>query len=336
MPKQDAGYKLLFSHATLVRDFLLAFFPLEMNMSGQEKLCAVQKISGSWIDENDLQRRDNDIVWLCEMKLGNLNVPFFLLIEFQTQPDPIMPIRLATYSSLLYEELYRSKKVKSGAFPRIFPVVLYNGTQSWTAPKRIEETQISDPDILSRWQLFQEMFLIDQLNTPEHLLPESSNFMGLLIRIERSRKPAEALDWINQMIVRLNEFKEFKFKQSVTAWLKKSFLPTRMPKLDLSELHTLEEIVMSIENNTLDWSVQYLEQGRAEGLHQGHQNGLAEGLTKMKSMMQKLLSRKFGPLPDRLRAKVESADLGALENLADVIMDLESLEDIERILNNAS
>lgn len=101
---------------------------------------------------------------------------------------------------------------------------------------------------------------------------------------------------------------------------------------------------MSIENNTLDWSVQYVEQGReegraegrAEGLHQGHQNGLAEGLTKMKSMMHKLISRKFGPLPDRLKAKVESADLGALEDLADVILDLESLEDIERILNNAS
>jgi hypothetical protein len=199
--------------------------------------------------------------------------------------------------------------------------------------------------LVLEWQSFHNKgFTIQKITPPEHLLPESSNFMGLLIRIERSRKPAEALDWINQMIVRLNEFKEFKFKQSVTAWLKKSFLPTRMPKLDLSELNTLEEIVMSIENNTLDWSVQYVEQGReegraegrAEGLHQGHQNGLAEGLTKMKSMMHKLISRKFGPLPDRLKAKVESADLGALEDLADVILDLESLEDIERILNNAS
>ena len=68
MPKQDTGYKLLFSHATLVRDFLLAFFPEDVERSSEIQLCAIQKIGKLWIDENNLVRRDNDIVWLCELE----------------------------------------------------------------------------------------------------------------------------------------------------------------------------------------------------------------------------------------------------------------------------
>ena len=51
MPKQDAGYKLLFSHTAMVRDFLRAYFPGDRSRVRTEDIEAVQKISGAWIDE---------------------------------------------------------------------------------------------------------------------------------------------------------------------------------------------------------------------------------------------------------------------------------------------
>ena len=64
MPKQDAGYKLLFSHYILVRDLVHAFFPYSNDPKKAPPPLAIQKISGSWIDENKLRRRDNDIAWI--------------------------------------------------------------------------------------------------------------------------------------------------------------------------------------------------------------------------------------------------------------------------------
>ena len=143
MPKQDAGYKLLFSHSALVRDFLRAYFPGDRNGIRPEDLEAVQKISGAWIDERELLRRDNDIAWFCKISSEATVAPFILLVEFQTHPDPIMPIRLATYSGLMYEELHRSGKMKSGELPLILPVVLYSGLQRWTTPIQTHQTRSS-------------------------------------------------------------------------------------------------------------------------------------------------------------------------------------------------
>ena len=145
MPKQDAGYKLLFAHSILVRDFLHAFFPQSNDSSEAPPLRTVRKISGAWIDERQLLRRDNDIAWLCEEVCDNDRHNFILLIEFQTHPDPIMPMRLNSYGSLLSEELHRSGKMTSPYLPLIFPVVLYNGLRPWNAPLSLHQTQKKEP-----------------------------------------------------------------------------------------------------------------------------------------------------------------------------------------------
>jgi predicted transposase YdaD len=101
---------------------------------------------------------------------------------------------------------------------------------------------------------------------------------------------------------------------------------------------------MSIENNTMDWSVQYIEQGREEGrvvgrkegltigLQEGKQSGLHEGKVKLIKLVTKLLTRKFGPLPSDLKLKIESTDNATLDRLADALLDLDSLKELEDIL----
>lgn len=105
------------------------------------------------------------------------------------------------------------------------------------------------------------MFLIDQFHLPNYQLPSPDNLAGLLIRIERSVNPQEATHWLGRLAERLRELREESFQKSVASWLPYSFLPTRMPYIKLQEIHTIEQIVMSIDNNTMDWSVQYIEQG---------------------------------------------------------------------------
>jgi hypothetical protein len=77
---------------------------------------------------------------------------------------------------------------------------------------------------------------------------------------------------------------------------------------------------MTIENNTLDWSVPIREEGIKKGT-----------LT----VLLKMLTRRFGSLPESLVDSIENAGIGTLEKLADVALDVESIEQIESILNNS-
>ncbi len=338
MPKQDAGYKLLFSHAILVRDFVHAFFPYTNDPSKEPPPDATQKISGSWIDESKILRRDNDIAWLCKTQDEDKQRQFILLIEFQTHPDPIMPVRLNSYASLLSEEIHRSGRMTTPDLPRIFPIVLYNGLRPWNAPLSFHQTQQNEPLELSPWQPQSQYFLIDQLHLPNYQLPSPDNLAGLLIRIERSVNPQEATQWLGRLAQRLKELGEENFQKSVVAWLTHSFLPTRMPNIELQELHTIEQIIMSIDNNTMDWSVQYIEQGREEGrtagLEEGRVVGREEGREEGQlTLILRLLIRKFGPLPTGLKTRLEASDRSTLNKIADALLELNSIEELKSILD---
>ncbi len=332
MPRQDAGYKLLFAHWILVQDFLSAFFPHSTDPDEDPLPGALQKISGSWIDERKLLRRENDIAWLCEATSDRCRHPFILLIEFQTHPDPIMAVRLASYESLLLEEIHRTGKMTSPNLPLVFPVVLYNGLRSWNAPTRFDETRNRHPKSLVRRQTQSEYFLIDQLHLPAEQLPSEDNLFGILIRIERSESPHQATRWLRHLAQRLQALGEKNFQKSVVSWLTQSFLPTRMPDIELRELHTIEQIIMSIDNNTMDWSVQYIEQGREQGLEQGLGQGLEQGRLRLIRILTQMLTRKFGSLPSGLVTKLDGADTEALERIADALLDMDSLEELEEFL----
>ena len=133
---------------------------------------------------------------------------------------------------------------------------------------------------------------------------------------------------------------EQKFQKSVVSWLTHSFLPTRMPNIELQELHTIEQIIMSIDNNTMDWSVQYIEQGREEGREEGKAVGREEGRVaglevgkeKLLKLISQLLTRKFGELPSDLKTKLEGSDISSLDNISEAILDLNSLSELEALL----
>jgi hypothetical protein len=85
---------------------------------------------------------------------------------------------------------------------------------------------------------------------------------------------------------------------------------------------------MSIDNNTMDWSVQYIEQGREEG----RVAGLEVGKEKLLKLISQLLTRKFGPLPYDLKTKLKGADISTLDNISEAILDLNSLSELEDLL----
>ena len=74
------------------------------------------------------------------------------------------------------------------------------------------------------------------------------------------------------------------------------------------------------ENAFFKWAE---ERGMAQGVTQGMAQGVAQGESKT---LMKILERRFGHIPEGIRAKVASADTSTLDTWVDRVIDAESLD----------
>lgn len=131
MAPHDNAYKLIFSHADMVRDLLQGFVPEDwvkrLNFN------TLEKVDGQYVSE-DLLTRSNDVVWRLRLNDGEW-IYLYVLLEFQSRNDHWMALRLMTYIGLLYQNLIAHQQLDPGnRLPSIFPIVIYNGERRWTAP----------------------------------------------------------------------------------------------------------------------------------------------------------------------------------------------------------
>lgn len=61
--------------------------------------------------------------------------------------------------------------------------------------------------------------------------------------------------------------------------------------------------------------------------------GREVGKEKLLKLISQLLTRKFGELPSDLKTKLESSDISTLDNISEAILDLNSIEELRRILD---
>jgi predicted transposase YdaD len=80
----------------------------------------LEKQSGSYVSD-DLRPRADDVVWRDRW------LSVYLLLEFQSDVDPFMAVRLLVYVGLLYQDLIRAEQLTAeGLLPPVLPLVLYN------------------------------------------------------------------------------------------------------------------------------------------------------------------------------------------------------------------
>jgi hypothetical protein len=84
------------------------------------------------------------------------------------------------------------------------------------------------------------------------------------------------------------------------------------------------------EDGQRDGLEQGLERGRQEGLEAGRQEGLEEGRQRESlALVQRQLRRRLGDLPEVWRDRLATLGLGPLEELAEALLDFQSLADLQ-------
>jgi prophage antirepressor-like protein len=309
--QHDLSYWLFFAHRRMIQDLL-------REIVGEQWVERIDLSSGERVDASFVsprhENRESDVIWQFRRKDGGEPVYVYILLEFQSRPDPSMPVRLMGYESLFYQLLMAGQPAAGWRkLPLVIPVVVYNGWEPWNVATDLgsmigeldPSAEIYRPQL--RYRLVNEAAY-----SPEELAALNSPVADLF-RIEKSR------DWfeVRSSVHRLRQSippDEASLRQAFETWLRKLILPRLgLSQEEAAAASTLEEIETMLADSIDRWNREIREEGRQE-----------EGAR----IVLRLLRLKFGPLDPETEERVHSADADRLLGWSERILTAESLQDV--------
>ena len=84
-----------------------------------------------------------------------------------------------------------------------------------------------------------------------------------------------------------------------------------------------------LAENIKGWFEEYEDKGRQEGLQQGEVLGRQQGRQQGEALvLQRLLSKRFGPVPSDITNRIADASVEQIEAWVDRVMDAQLLSDV--------
>lgn len=216
----DRSYKDLYSHKEvfldLVKEMLKAPWAKNLDINN---LVLVDK---SYI-LSDYEENEADIVY--KANIDGKEVIFYTLLEFQSSVDYRMPLRLFFYINEILREYIKNsekedKKNKKGFnIPAVIPIVLYNATREWNAPRYFK-------DIVNKSELFgenivnfkYELFDINHEYTKEELI-KNNNITSAIFLLDQKVEPLEFLDRLKAVALEFNRLTDVQ-KMILKHWIR--------------------------------------------------------------------------------------------------------------------
>ena len=311
--QHDLSYRLFFTHRRMIQDLLREI----VGEGWVERIDfdSGERVNASFVSARH-ENRESDVIWKFRRKNGEEPVFVYILMEFQSRPDPSMPVRLMGYESLFYQSLMASQSMAAWRkLPPVIPVVVYNGSEPWNVATDLGSL-IGDLDPSAEIYRPQLRYrLVDEVAYPLEDLATLDSPVADLFRIEKSR------DWLDvrSSVQRLRQTlppAEDSLRRAFETWLQKVIMPRfGMPQEEASATQTLEELDTMLAESIDRWARERQEEGRQE-----------EGAL----IVLRLLRFKFGPLSLEIEERVRSTDADRLLEWSERVLTAEQLQDVFR------
>jgi hypothetical protein len=299
MTDHDSGYKLLFSYSRMVEELFHGF--IHEGWVKAFDFATLERVGTSFVSD-DLRERHSDMIWRVRSQDDPSRWFYvYLLLEFQSTPDPFMAVRLLVYVALLLDELVRNgtATVASG-LPTVLPVVLYNGKRPWTAPADLASLFRAVPAGAERYLPHLTYLLLDENRLGPEELRQPGNRVARLFQLETCA-PRDLPRLTAELAALLPQGQEAGLRRAFSVWLLR-LMRRLLPHATIPETADLEEMPM-LEETLLEWFHGARQEGRMEGRQEGRQEGQIEG---MRQLLLRVLEQRFGSLPQKARRKVGS------------------------------
>ena len=273
MTTHDNSYKLLFSHAEMVRDLLLGFVREEWVQ--ELDFSTLEKINGSYVSD-DIRDRHDDIIW--KVRWGKQWLYVYLLLEFQSTIDRYMPVRIMTYIGLLYQDLIRAGSTgNNGKLPPVLPVVLYNGKPRWHAPVEISDLIEQVSGGLERYRPRLSFLLLDEGSYKDEELKPLKNLVSALFQLEKGQDAEQIMEVVSSLLHWLATPEQASLRRAFTVWFNRVLKVSETDRKSGPNFEELTEVRTMLAETVKEWQQQWKEEGLREGRNEGLKEGRNEG-----------------------------------------------------------
>ena len=281
-------------------------------------------------DARGLHRHANDMVWRAPFRDRNEDdddawLYLVVMLEFQSEVDFLMPLRIRNYVDNFHMERWRGKRFRStDRLAPVLPIVLYTGTSPWSAAPRVIDLVTpgasgagrGEAGVASRANpLFtgDGYLALDTLRVAADDL-RHDNAAALLAGLENP-SPSRIAGQVTALRRRLSAHELAALREVMLLWAQQ--VARRRIGLDL-EIRDMAEMDRLHESGDLEeyfavrvraWQDEYRAEGRAQGIEQG--------LAAERALLRRLAARRFGAgTAERLAGLL--APIGDTRRLAEV------------------
>ncbi len=285
----------------------------------------LEKVPGSYVSD-DFQQREDDIVW--KVKVGEDWIYLYVLIEFQSSVDKYMALRMMVYIGLLYQDLIkRGEVLVDGRLPPILPIVLYNGSQRWTAVTDIADLIPVVPGLVEHFKPRIKYLLIDENAYSDTQLASLNNLVAAVFRFEQADSLATIEGLISLLIDWLDDRPDL--RRMFSLWIRATLMRKQNYGILLPQVDDLQEIKVMLADRLEQWALAYIAEGELKGELKGKQEGRQEGKQEGEMLaLQRLLSKRFGDIPVDITCLISNAPVEVIERWFDLAIDAQQLSDI--------
>ena len=311
----DTSYKQLFSYPELVRELLAGFLPFAW--ARRLSIDGCTRCNASFASETGRQRHD-DMVW--RIRTGDPVDDFYVLLEFQSQPDRWMALRMQVYAGLLHQDLLKQSALDPAHdLPAVLPLVVYNGTEPWTAcrdlaglvPRALRGLRAHQPAL--------RYMLIDQAVYAASAQGPPCNVVAALFRVTHMSSVMEMSPLLDYISCWLNRQDNQALSQAVDQWLR-THLQRELDEISMTG--SVKEVRAMHNRKFATFEELYEYEAIQKGIKQGRQEGLQQGLQQgLQGIACRLVARGLGCLPADIAARIQVAQPDQLQCWCDRLVD---------------
>jgi len=296
--------------------------------AGKVDFSSLELMNSHFVSE-EYQQRESDLIWRVRLKGSEEHLYVYLLIELQSTVDRFMALRLLVYLLLFYQWLIRQGKLTPGGLlPAVFPLVVYNGSQRWSAASELAEL-IEDVPELERFVPHFEYLVLDVGRLPGELLEPLDDPATAIFRFEQSQS-LEDLESVVEALAQMPLGGEGeRIRRDFATWLRRVILPKTVPGERLPQMRRFEEIKDMLAERVKEWPKEWEAKGLKKGLDKGRREGRREGREEgLRKLLVVQLEAKFGSLSAADKKLLKGASQKTLTLMGTRLLTASSLDEV--------
>jgi hypothetical protein len=276
---------------------------------------SLQLRDGGFIDSS-LAERQSDL--LFALRLHEREAFVYVVLEHQSSSDKWMALRMLSYVMRVYEKL-RDEAVQPGRLPFVFPLVVHHSRTGWKAASKFSEMIDLDAPLLAQARPFLPDFhfaLLDLSREDDRSLQARlTTDIGRLVVLTLKHAAYDA-DFLERLAHWTDLIERIvRAPGGLSAWSSAIHYLLEVTELSVDAVCDVLESGGTGASEVLMSTAEKLRaEGRLDGEARGRVEGEASGRAKL---MLRLLTARFGALPEPVVARVHGASVAELEAFAE-------------------